>query len=177
MSKMSQRLKKINACVRKNSKGMALVEVIAALGIAVVVITSLVSLSLFTLRSSLSSKLQLQGTKVATRESELIRSYRDSDAQTWATFVAGVRNCYGGANCCMNSGGTAVLLNQATSCVDGTGLEVVTRSFTATKVDGSSQVGLTDNTVRFDIKATWTVGGAEKTTHLYTDLTNWRRAE
>lgn len=152
---------------------MALVEVIAALGIAVVVITSLVSLSLFTLRSSLSSKLQLQGTKVATREAELIRAYRDGSTVLWADFVDAVKGCRGANTCCMADDGSAVLSGP---CADGTGIEIVYRSFTTSRSDGS-QVQSGDNTVRVDIIATWLIGGATKNTHLYTDLTNWRKSE
>jgi hypothetical protein len=151
-------------------KGMALVEVIAALGIAVVVITSLVSLSLFTLRSSLSSKLQLQGTKVATRESELIRAHRDSSGVLWDDFVTAIRGCYGANTCYMEPDGSAIRSGVWT---DGTGIEVVERSFTATRLDGS-QLQSGDRIVRIDVVATWLVGGADKSTHLYTDLTDWR---
>jgi Tfp pilus assembly protein PilV len=158
----------------KLQKGMALVEVIAALGIAVVVITSLVSLSLFTLRSSLSSKLQLQGTKVATREAELIRAYRDRSDVPWNDFVSAIRGCYNTNVCCMDSGGSAV---QSGECTDGSGIEIVKRSFTVTRLDGTSQLQSGDNAARVNIVATWLVGGANKTTHLYTDLTNWRKSE
>ena len=153
----------------KLRKGIALVEVIAALGIAVVVITSLVSLSLFTLRSSLASKLQLQGTKVATRESELIRSYRDATGRSWEMFLTDVMNCYGERECCVNGGAI-----QASACVDGVAAERVTRSFMVTNVSGGQINPTTDNIARFNIKASWTVGGATKVTHIYTDLTNWR---
>ena len=165
----------IRALFTKTSKGIALVEVIAALGIAVVVITSLVSLSLFTLRSSLSSKLQLQGTKVATRESELIRSYRDNAGVPWASFVDAVKGCTDSSKCCMKSDGSG--LQPGGVCTDGTGAELVTRSFTASKLDGFTPLASGDDAVRINIVATWTIGGQEKTTHLYTDLTNWRKSE
>jgi len=159
---------------QKLRKGMALVEVIAALGIAVVVITSLVSLSLFTLRSSLSSKLQLQGTKVATREAELIRAYRDRSDVPWGDFILAISSCFGTDVCCMDSGGSTV---QTGECTDGSGIELVRRSFTATRLDGVSQLQAGDNATRVNIVATWLVGGADKSTHLYTDLTNWRKSE
>lgn len=159
------------------SKGIALVEVIAAMGIAVVVITSLVSLSLFTLRSSLASKLQLQGTKMATRESELIRAYRDFSDRTWESFLTDVQSCTGTAICCIALNASSIYKGSATSCQEGTGTELVTRTFTVTNLGGGSIDPSTDNVARFKIKASWTVGGQVKSTYLYTDLTNWRRME
>jgi Tfp pilus assembly protein PilV len=153
---------------KKNNKGMALVEVIAALGIAVVVLTAMVSLTLFTVRSSLNSKLLLQGTKTATREAELVRSYRDSSA-TWEVFLAAMQNCHS-ATCCMNQG-TGLPISGV--CTEGTGAEIVTRSFTASNSSGGALV-TSDNIVKIDITANWVVGGVTKNTHLYTNLSNWR---
>jgi len=144
------------------SRGIALVEVIASMGIAVVVITSLLSLSLYTLRSSLASKLQLQATKVATRESELLRAYRDS-LDTWEEFTAAVSGCVN-SSCHMNLDASEVISG---SVVDGVGLETVTRSFKVTAVDA--------NTMRVTITAAWQIAGTTKSTHIYTDLTNWRK--
>lgn len=146
--------------VLKNKKGIALVEVIAALGIAVVVITALVSLSIFTLRSSLRSKLMLEGTKIANRELELVRAYRDSN--TWADFVYGVANCVN-SDCSMDLSGT--LVNNSPT-VQGSGVEAISRSFRVNFIS--------DDTVRVSVAVTWDVGDDAKGAYLYTDLTNWR---
>lgn len=63
---------------------------------------------------------------------------------------------------------------QASPCVDGAAAERVTRSFTVTNVSGGQINPTTDNIARFNIKASWVVGGVTKVTHIYTDLTNWR---
>lgn len=158
----------------KTSKGIALVEVIAALGIAVVVLTALVSLSLFTLRATLSNKLQLEGTKWATRESELIRAYRDQSDFTWAMFISNMTSCT--SPCCINTE-TDPISVQHTYCVASAGTpEEVIWSFTATNLTGGALTP-TDTTARFNIKATWIVGGVLKQTNLYTDLSNWREKE
>lgn len=166
---------------RKNkslSPGIALVEVIAALGISVVVITSLVSMTLFTLRASLQSKLLLEGTKVANRELELIRSRRDN-SDSWEAFVTEVMGCTGEGS----EGNRAVCsINLATGevstepSVDNEGTtEAVTRYFVATNPDGSSIEDVYSTTiVRISVTASWKVGTETKSTSLYTDLSNWR---
>lgn len=158
--------------IKKKSKGIALVEVIAALGIAVVVLTSLVSLSLYTLRSTLDTKLQLQATKVAAREAELVRTFRDT-SDDWEGFINNIRVCYGSTTCCINAV-TMVLITG--TCTDGVSPENTTRYFTAANSSGG-QLGLTDGIARITITARWTVGGVNKYTHIYTDLTNWNKSD
>ena len=68
-------------------KGVALVEVIAALGVSALVITALVSLAISTLRTSLDSKLLLEGTKLANREIEMVRAYRDKPDVSWEDYI------------------------------------------------------------------------------------------
>jgi len=149
----------------EKQKGIALVEVIAAVGIAVVVISSLVSLSISTLRTSLKSKLLLEGSKIANRELELVRAYRDGN--TWSDFIAGMQNCSTG--CYMSTDGT---LNPGTT-TEGSGTEVLTRSFTA-KTPGGAVLATTDNTARISVSVTWKIGDVPTGAYLYTDLTNWR---
>lgn len=155
--------------IYKNRRGIALVEVIAALGISVVVITSLVSLSLYSLRSSLQSKLQLQGTQLAKREMELLRAYRERSDSSWQIFINSIRGCYGNSPCCIN---TQTLTVQSGTCSEGTGAEVINRYFTISKISGG-QAEETDDMVRATVTASWTIGGEPKNTYLYTDFTNW----
>ena len=161
-------IKKLN----KDQRGIGIVEVIAALGLAIIVLTSLVSLSLFTIRSSLQSKLMLEGTKLANKELELVRAFRDSSGD-WE-----------------NGSGSNAFLNQLidngcnTGChmdnlvVDsgkdtiGSGPEEITRSFRATDVDGNP-LGTSDQVVRISVEISWNVGTDTKYARLYTDLTNW----
>lgn len=62
---------------KPNQEGIGLVETIVALGLGVVVLTALVSLSVFTLRTSTRGKLMLEGSKRANEQLELVRAYRD----------------------------------------------------------------------------------------------------
>lgn len=153
----------------KSQKGMGLVEVIAALGITLVTITSLVSLALYTMRSSLQSKLTLEGAKIASREMELVRGYRDRSA-TWADFTTGLTD-----NTCLVNPGTGVCHMEtgtmqpanatATETIDN---QAVVRSFTA-DIDDTDP-----NIVYISVTVSWEVAGQARQTNLYTYLTNWR---
>jgi Tfp pilus assembly protein PilV len=149
---------KIN-CKNKKEKGIALVEVIAALGIAVIVITSLVALSLSTMRASLRSKLLLEGSKMANREIELVRAYRDGN--TWEDFMKLVNDC-NLTVCSMVVNGSGYNKN---STDEGSGTEKITRSFTAVDNGGI---------VRVSVSVVWTVGSESHGAYIQTDLTNWR---
>jgi Tfp pilus assembly protein PilV len=157
----------------KKEAGIGIVEVIAALGLSVVVLTSLVSLSLFSLRTSLHSKLQLEGTKLANRELELIRAFRDGSA-TWQNgtdgFLDEMMSCTQASPCHMEfASGLAVGSGADT---EGSGAEAISRSFYATTPAGGT-LQSTDQEVRINVSVTWQVGDDTKYARLYTDLTNW----
>ena len=160
-----------------NKKGIGLIEVIAALGLSVVVLTSLVSLSVFTVRSSLQSKLMLEGSKIANREMELIRAFRDgsdywySDVEPTA-FLNSILSCTGvGNNTCYMDYNTLTVVQGAKGYI-GTGAKQLIRYFYATDIDGNPLV-TSDTVVRISVVVSWNVGSITKYARLYTDLTNW----
>ncbi len=142
---------------------MGLVEVIAALGISVVVITSLLSLTLFSLRTSLTSSLLMEGTKAANVETELIRAYRDSI--DWDTFSGEFLSC----------------TDSSVGChIDKTSLKVTTgyESFVSSGVTVTTGFYVTDsdtNIIHVTVKSSWDIGGQTKNTYVYTDFTNWQK--
>ena len=148
-------------------------ETIVALGIAVVVITSLVSLSIYSLRSSLQSKLLLQGTKLANEELERLRAKRDG--VSWTDFVneltgAGGVGCVA-SDCNINSG----LIVQSGQETLGSGAEAITRYFRVSNPDpNSNDVDPTVGVLRFSVSVNWRVGSEDRATFIYSDLSNWR---
>jgi hypothetical protein len=156
---------------------MGLVEVIAAFTISIVVITALVSLAITTLRSSLTSKLLLEGTKVATREIERVRALRDSSLN-WAAFVDDLDSSDGDGvdctcssspcakKCTMSMSPLSVSSGETTETVDN---QAVTRYFNIT-TDANDP----DNIVRVSVFVSWNIGGLTKGTYVYTDLANWQ---
>lgn len=143
-----------------NNKGIGLVETILALGIAVVVITALVSLAVYTLRSSQQSKYLLEGSKLATEHVELLRLYKDNAG--WSTFTGAVGACTGATHC--STDGIDVVNTPATIQLSNN--TSVQRYFT---VDLS-----VTNVVRVTSIVEWQVGPDTKTTTIITDITNWR---
>ncbi|NMB70345.1 hypothetical protein GYA27_04055 [candidate division WWE3 bacterium] len=157
---------------RLNNKGIGLVEVIAALGITLMTITALVSLALYTMRTSLQSKLTLEGSKIATREIELVRAYRDRSV-TWADFLTGITS----TNCEVNPGSGLChmddvnLIPVAAAGLDTVDNQSVTRSFT---VDIDPYGTGDTNIVYITVTVSWEIVGRTHQTNLYTYLTNWR---
>lgn len=165
--------------VKKFQKGFALVEVIAALGITALVITALISLSISTLRTSLDSELLLEGTKVANREIELVRAYRDGEdistgeARSWKTFVEQVAGCLS-TPCYMDILNVEPVSGSYTDPPSG-GPKAITRQFIATNLNGDPIDPLNPpSVVRISVSVTWKVGDKDKGSYIYTDLSNWR---
>lgn len=149
-----------------NQKGIGLVETMLALGIGVIIITSMVSLSIFTLRSSLQNKLALEGSQLANQEIEQIRAFRDS--QIWDEFLAAVDGTNGID--CFNT--DCHMLGQPVSgaAVSAQGTpEEISRSFRL-----SDQSGGDNAILRVAVTVSWRIGSDTKFAHSYTELSNWR---
>lgn len=164
---------RINKILNLNNRGMGLIEVIAALGIATMVVTSLVSLSIFSLRSSLKSKLLLESSKVANRELELIRSYRDRNA--WADFLTSMQACVPTSvpgnpkfpTCNMDLNGSVINAGiDPTNDLQDLAIDQVGRGFYAERQD---------DLIKITVVAYWKEGNTIKNTTLRTDLTNWQQ--
>lgn len=167
-------LRIINRQIRKNptkvsQSGIGLVETMIAIGIAIIVITSLVSLSLFTLRSSLQSKLNLQGTKIANQQLELVRAFRDT--QGWDQFISTmqVRNC-SSSNCNIN---TSLSVSSGTGKINPGTAEEIEYYFRMTDPEDGF-VAWNEKLLRVSVTVHWTVGSDDKYTYNYTDVSDWR---
>lgn len=154
-------------CV-KNQNGIALIEVIAAIGVSAIVIVSLVSLSVFTLRSSLKTKLILEASKQANKQMELIRAYRDTYTTDWATFNEVMNRCYSS--------------NSKPICYINENLGVESLDSNALPNPGVSDVltgfyildSNATEVVRVNVVVQWYEAGKLKNTTLRSDFTNWQ---
>ncbi len=153
----------------RNQKGIGLIETLLALGIGIIIITALVSLAIFTLRSSLQNKLLLSGTQHANQEIELVRAYRDSNA--WQDFIddANAQNCFT-SSCYMDSGASSLAITSGEKILDAGTLEEIRKSFTLTSLDSPN-----DTLIKVNVKVTWRIGSEDKATYNYTELSNWRQ--
>jgi len=165
----------VRSKIMKSEKGIGLVETLLALALSVIVITSMVSLSVYTLRTSTNSKLLLQSSKLANEEIELVRAYRDLN--TWSDFIAGMRACQDPGPCFVStSGGISTASGTETVNVGSSGS--VDRYFYATDAgqagSDSSNIDSEDDLIGISVVVSWTVGGDTKYAHNYTELSNWR---
>lgn len=156
-----------NKNILKHQSGIALVEIIASLGVAVMAITALVSLSISTLRTSLESKLLLEGSKVANKQMELVRAYRDG--RTWQDFITGVKACGSDSPC--NLVGSTLSSGSGSS---GSGSEIVYFQFIATDISGGPIPDPPPNVVRISVSTKWVIGDKVSSAYVHTDLSNWR---
>jgi Tfp pilus assembly protein PilV len=162
------------SAVKMNEKGIGLVETVLALGVAVAVITSLVSLTLYTLRSSQQSKYMLQATKLANEELERVRAKRDSGS--WTVFMSSLKSSETNINCELNpcSISPTYVVTQAVEQIPIPGLtQTISRSFTIDDpIDGS--IAGTETMIRVTVTVGWPLGGTTKYVYTSTDLSNWR---
>ncbi len=149
--------------------GIGLIEVIAALGISTVIITSLVSLSIFTLRSSLRSKLLLESSKTSNRELELVRAYRDKN--TWTDFKTNMASCRDNF-CCMKFDASGII---AGTCYGDRETAVVIENLKADETMRGFKTQETDDVIEVTVLVNWRDGKDVKSTSLHTELTNWQK--
>ncbi|MEK7595831.1 MAG: hypothetical protein AAB443_04575 [Patescibacteria group bacterium] len=162
--------------------GQALVEALIAISVAIVVVSALISLSIFSLRNSKESSYTAQATSIAQTQLEYARAYRDHSSVAWSGFVA------------LGQDSTACLFAPTISsvasgnrCYFGLPLTSVGppqlnrpagSSAPFQYIIGFSCVAGTCNqtggTVRASVVVEWTVSGKSYSVYNFTDFTNWR---
>ncbi len=158
-------IKKIN-----NQKGIGLVETLIAISLAVVVVTSLISLAVYALRNSRQASYTAQATQIAQNQLELLRAYRDS--HTWAQFTGLSCTATVSATCATApTGGCSYPLGGTPdpSSAPTAGAKTDVSPFTYT-----SFITNTSGTYRAGVAVFWSVGGKNQCIYNYTDFTNWR---
>lgn len=151
----------------KNEKGIGLIETLLAIGVGIIVITSMVALAVFTVRASLQSQLALKGSQLASQEIELVRSYRDQK-DSWSAFKTGMADCFTG-HCSMTS--EANVVNSEGE--QGTGAKKIVKYFTLEPLPAGTPIDDAD-IVRVNVTVNWQIGTDPKSAHNYTELSNWR---
>lgn len=155
-----------NIKLKINNKGFGLVETMLAMALAVIVITALVSLSIFTLRASQQSKYLLEGSKLANQELELVRASKEN-AASWTAFMTSITSCT--VNCYINPSTLAVVTSAKETLVADAEL---TRHFYVTHPLGIPSA-ISDQIVRISVVVSWRVGPNTRYAHTYTDISNW----
>jgi Tfp pilus assembly protein PilV len=166
-------MSRIKNKLKLNKKGLGLVETILALGIAIIVITALVSLSLFTLRSSQQSKYLLEGSKYANEGLEIVRAFREST--TWSDFHNKLLACDEAAAQChiAISGGNFSVVTNAEDL--GEPAVSLVRFIRVTNLsNGVLTNPTTDNVVKVSVTVRWQIGTQLRYAHTYTHISNWQ---
>ena len=161
-----------------DTKGIGLIETITALGIAVVVITALVSLAVFTLRSSQTSKYLLEGSKLANEELELVRVAKET-SPSWVSFLTALQACDDSATdtCYIDFAANDAGIMSGIDTIDpnpAVGLRRSFRAYDPTAADPVNSIATTDQVVRIEVRVMWNVGNDTKGAYSYTDISNWR---
>ncbi|MBT6401317.1 hypothetical protein HN803_00215 [candidate division WWE3 bacterium] len=152
-----------------NEKGLGLIETLLALGVAIIIVTSMVSLAIFTLRSSLQNKLLITGTQLANQEVELVRAYRDS--HSWVDFIDEIdgsvsANCFV-SDCYMDNVGV-LTIESGEQVINAGSTEEIRKSFRLVDINGDQSL------VRVAVTVSWQLGSDVKFAHNYTELSDWR---
>mgnify|MGYP001097427579 CR=1 FL=1 len=153
-----------------NEKGLGLVEVIVAMGVAMIIITAMISLAIFTLKATTQSKGLLEATRQANKQMEKLRAYRDNYVATssWEDFynyliVGGAGYC--STNC---SSGHVCYIDDNFAFHDAPNPNPApTACFYAIPVSGNS------NVLNIVTIAPWQIGGETKSAYSYSRLSNW----
>ena len=164
---------------QKSEEGIGLVEVIISLGVAMIVVTAMISLSIFTLRTSTQSELLMESTRLANQQLERVRAARD-EFDNWDDFYNAATGDSCSTSCseedavqaCYVNTGSSFTITRGSNPPTGSDAKVTT-CFFVSEVDLPS--GGTD-TSKLDITsvATWQIGGERKYTHSYTRLSDWQ---
>ncbi len=171
--------------IKENQEGLGLMEVILAFGVSIIVVTALVSLATFVLRSSTESSRMMQATRLANQELERIRVVRDlyiaDEDLNWSDFYNAIRDCAfsdppcgeGSATCSIDLtvAGTQNFIQYGNPPeTDG-----ITVCFAFREIRTQPDDSIDTNKADIIAIGTWVLGGERKYVHNYTRLSNWSR--
>jgi len=129
----------------KSQKGQTLVEVLAGLGMILIVVTALIGMGIVALKASTSARNRTVAAKLANEGMELVRSARDQN--TWTAFLV-------------------LSWPDEDIEVDGDGTDDFTRE------TDTSSAGAGKELVEVVVK--WDESSGEKSTSVTSFLTDWR---
>lgn len=149
----------------KNQKGISLVEAVFAIGISVIMIVALISLSTFTVRTLATSRTQLEAVKSANALTESVRILRDT-CSDWSTFTSKISSC-----------SSSFCEVKTPDCSSSNSVGVVDISNPTDPKCGFkfTYPEATDTTyVQVNVTCNWSVGATKKTLNISTIFSNWR---
>lgn len=172
-------MKKINY-----QKGQSLVEVVVALGIAVIIVIAFTSASINSIREAQFAKDQNQATRIAQKTLELVRAIRDqdneveSDGSTWTYLWSTTLNNGPTQGRCYTLDDEALTM-EGTGCSSFVNQEITTREGDTTARTFKRKIRITDDGSDPRIKTiyvqvTWEDGRGTHAAEVNTILTEWQ---
>ena len=143
-------------------KGYALVEVLLAFGVALIVITGMISLGVVTIRATTGNRAYAEAGKLAQRESERLKLLRDTSVD-WQAFITAVGSCT--SACHLQPSGSSYSVGSGLG-VSGTGSSAVNYYFTVSDVS--------DTVINYVVTTSWVIGNVNKEYMIEGVLSSWR---
>ena len=147
--------------LKNSEQGIGLVETIVALGVSLIVITSLVSLSVYVLRASQENRMMLTATDKANEQLELLRAKRDTT--TWDAFTLAMASCSSPTSVCVLTS-----LSGAPQAVTNTTQINPNEVLVYFWAEGTGDLR------RIHVEGAWMSGSTIRKVYNSTDLSNWR---
>ena len=168
-----------------SKKGISLIEVIVALGITTIVITALLSMTIYSMRASQQTRLMLEATKDSNSMMETIRAFRDTGDVSWSDFITCTTTSATGCSQCQGNNTCTIAVKNDNTGYNVSAISVPADASISATADPYVYFSVTDpisnatpttssTVVRITVTAKWRVGSSVKQTQIYTDLTNWR---
>lgn len=153
------------AQIKNSQKGFALLEILLALSLSVIIVVSIVSLGIYTVRGLSDSRVYFEAGKIAQRELDRLKILREANGWTREDgkgFYDLVRSCSSSCYIKVNAGALEV--------VNGVGVQ----SNLGSTISYYFQIReINDRSLNYTVFANWVIRGVPKTYKIEGRLTNW----
>lgn len=156
----------------KQSKGQGLVETLLAVAVVVIIVTALISLAVYSVRSSKEANNLAQASQLAAGQLEYARVLRDNPTITWAGFTSSMLTCAAAEGCHLISDVDPAKPPRLIYSRDSSIPPFIYYFTVSCPIERCSD---SPSVIRVHVTVTWSVGGKSQQIFNDTDFTNWRK--